>query len=54
MSKTAKLLSSDLKRPSDPKKRELFARLADHYKVLAAEIIRAMVIDHPNLPGPRG
>ena len=27
---------------TDPKKRELFARLAEHHKVLAAEIEKAM------------
>lgn len=28
---------------TDPKKRDLFARLAEHHKVLAAEIEKAMV-----------
>lgn len=27
---------------TDPKKRELFAKLAEHHRVLAAEIMRAM------------
>jgi hypothetical protein len=27
---------------TDPKKRDLFARLAEHYKVLAAEVTRAI------------
>lgn len=30
---------------SDKRKRELFARLADHHKVLAAELERAMTRD---------
>jgi hypothetical protein len=34
---------------TDPKKRELFARLAEHHKVLAAEIERA--IQWANSPG---
>ena len=35
---------------TDPKKRELFAKLAENYKVLAAEIRRAMMSVVPN-PG---
>ena len=32
---------------TDKQKRELFARLADHFKVLAAEIERAMAAAKP-------
>ena len=31
---------------SDPKKRELFTKLADHLSVLAAEVERAIAKDH--------
>jgi hypothetical protein len=30
---------------SDPKKRELFTRLADHFKVLADEVEKAMIVE---------
>jgi len=32
---------------TEPKKRELFARLAEHYRVLAAEVKKAMIAAEP-------
>lgn len=36
---------------TQPKKRELFAKLAEHYAVLAAEVERAMVDGSTRSPG---
>ena len=37
---------------TDPKKRDLFAKLAEHYKVLAAEITRA-IAEQKVVPFPK-
>ncbi|MCK1575074.1 hypothetical protein [Bradyrhizobium sp. 174] len=39
---------------TDPKKRELFTRLAEHFRVLAAELERALADQNDGLPRPRG
>jgi hypothetical protein len=36
---------------TEPKKRELFTRLAEHFKVLATELERALPGQHDGLPG---
>lgn len=36
---------------TEPKKSELFTRLAEHFKVLATELERALSGQHDGLPG---